>query len=491
MATTVLERDNLEAQRVEAAAPREPATTSAQAAWAATPIATRLRLLRQARHQLANASEALVDAISLHLARTRADSYAAEVLPLLSACRFLEQQAATILRPRRLGRKGLPFWLAGIDSTVERVPLGRVLLIAPSNYPLFLAGVQALQALAAGNTVVWKPGRDGRAVAEVFAQALTQAGLPSGVLRVTDESIDTAIREVEARPDKIIFTGSSAAGRAILHLAADLAIPVIAELSGCDAVVALPSANPALLVDALAFGMRLNGSATCMAPRRLFLVGPAARHEALLSALQSRFAAMDAVEVPATTRQHLREGVAEAEAQGATVLGNADASTLKPVLVLDGSATMRIAQSDVFAPVLTIIRVDHVQGMEAQDRLCPFGLTAAIFGEETAARELGKMLNVGTVLINDLIVPTADPRVPFGGRRGSGFGTTRGAEGLLEMTSAKVTQVRKQGSSRHLQPTGPDHEELFRGVVAMNHSQTFSQRFNGLRRMIAAATRLK
>ena len=63
------------------------------------------------------------------------------------------------MKTRRLGRRGLPLLLMGVDSRVERVPLGRVLVIAASNYPLMLAGIQVLQALAAGNVVVWKPGR--------------------------------------------------------------------------------------------------------------------------------------------------------------------------------------------------------------------------------------------------------------------------------------------------------------------------------------------
>ncbi len=106
---------------------------------------------------------------------------------------------------------------------------------------------------------------------------------------------------------------------------------------------------------------------------------------------------------------------------------------------------MGIARADIFAPVLSVsCAVDSAAVLEA-DRFCPFGLTAAIFGNAREARSLGDQMTVGTVLINDLIVPTADPRVPFGGRRGSGHGVTRGAEGLLEMTAAK-TVVQRRGT---------------------------------------------
>jgi len=133
------------------------AAEDAQRRWAAQPVAARLAVLRRVRHLLAARTHALCAAISPSLSRTAADTMVAEVLPLFAACKFLEQNAARIIKTRRLGRRGLPFWLTGIDAEVQRVALGRILIIAPGNYPLFLPGVQTLQALAAGNAAIWKP----------------------------------------------------------------------------------------------------------------------------------------------------------------------------------------------------------------------------------------------------------------------------------------------------------------------------------------------
>ena len=308
-------------------------------------------MLKLARHALAGSAADLVSLLPGPPARTRADSLAAEVLPLLEACRFLERNARQILQARRLGRRGLPFWLGGLHSRVERVALGRVLVVGPSNYPLLLPGVQALQALAAGNQVIWKPGREGGPVAQLFARLLLQAGLPDGLLRVTDESVDTVASELRAQPAKVFFTGSAEAGRAVAQVAAELSIPVVAELSGCDAVVALPSADPQRVAAALAFGMRLNGSATCMAPRRLFLVGN--EQEGLLEAVAAGMAQVRAPALGHVTRRKLEEALDEARRLGATVVGNESSA----VLVLDGQPEMCIAQADIFAPVLTVLRV--------------------------------------------------------------------------------------------------------------------------------------
>ncbi|SNT06554.1 aldehyde dehydrogenase (NAD+) [Granulicella rosea] len=471
----------------------------AQRSWAALPVSHRLRVLKIARGLFARNTANLVEAIPATLARTQADTLAAEVLPLLAGCRFLESNAARLLKPKRLGRAGLPFWLAGVSSEVYRAPFGVVLIIGPANYPLFLPGVQALQALAAGNAVVWKPGRGGRAVAEVFAATLEHAGLPEGLLRVTDEAVEASLQELAASPDKIVFTGSAQAARSVLAAAAETLTPCIVEASGSDAVIALPTADPARLAQALAFGMRLNGSETCMAPRRLLLVGSPERsqHEPLLAAIRTEFAKIEGIPyTDPAKRQLLRDLLADAKLHGAEVWQgeaqrDADAIFLRPILILNGTPAMRVARTDIFAPILTVIPCPDEQAVLEAQQACPFGLTAAIFGEEAAALRLSERLTAGTILINDLIVPTADPRIPFGGRRASGYGVTRGPEGLLEMTAAKSVLTRRGKSLQHYAPTTKTHAGMFEGVIQMSHAPTRAERWAGLRRMIDAARKLR
>ena len=163
----------------------------------------------------------------------------------------------------------------------------------------------------------------------------------------------------------------------------------------------------------------------------------------------------------------------------------------RPILLRNGDPRMQLAQADLFAPVLTVLHAADIREALLINAHCPTGLTAAIFGDEREARDLAQTLEVGNILVNDLIVPTADPRIPFGGRHASGFGTTRGAEGLLEMTAARTISVRRGKSTRHFQPTGSSHAELFHGVIALTHSRTLAQRFAGLKRLIAAGRQLK
>ncbi|WP_263383279.1 aldehyde dehydrogenase family protein [Granulicella arctica] len=462
-----------------------------QIAWAAQPLEARLKVLRKTRHELSRLGADVASAISPILARTAADTRIAELLPLLDACRFLERQAKTILATRRLRRRGLPFWLSGVESEIERVPFGQILVIGPSNYPLFIPGVQVLQALIAGNSVTWKPGRGGQTVAELVAEVMIRAGLPQGLLQVTEDTVGAASAALARNPDKVFFTGSADVGRILMRQLADTLTPSVMELSGCDAVIVLPSADLSRVIQALTFGMRLNGSATCMAPRRVLLVeASAARREAFLIALQIALSEVLAIRVSSDVRRLLETLLQEAMRNGAHVLGDMPSETMKPIVVTGVLPDMRIAQADIFAPVLSVIDVPSQNDVIAAQAACPFVLTASIFGDEQQARKIAVHIVAGSVLINDIIVPTADPRLPFSGRRESGFGSSRGAEGLLEMTSARTIAVRNSKSVRHYEATTTAHESLFDGLITSFHGRGLAERWRGLRQVAAAGKQL-
>jgi len=498
---------------VASAAPREglqmEAVHEAQKAWACTPLRRRLQVLRCFRAELATGARALASTIassypgSLH--RTEADTLVAEVLPLAEACRFLEREAAYILRTQRESNGSRPFWLRTVDVEVERAPLGVVLLIGPGNYPLFLPGAQAVQALAAGNAVLWKPAPAGVACAHAMRVMLIASGMPPRLLTVLDSPPAAAAAAIEAGVDKVFLTGSAATGEVVLHALAASATPSVMELSGCDAVFVLEGADQGAdlgrVIDALVFGLRMNGSATCMAPRRVFVAAAAAKSFA--RALGASLGELGPVHVTRQTRERLSYMIAEASLAGATTLLNGlhvaeeyassttAGTTVNATLLTNVTPEMGIAREDIFAPVLSILPYSSVEQAVAMHEQCPYALTAAIFGPENAARSLARQITAGTILFNDVIVATADPRVPFSGRKRSGFGATRGREGLLAMTAPRAL-VRQRGSSRvPYQPTTPAHRELFAGYLQAAHAGGWRNRFTGLRTMIRAAAGMK
>jgi acyl-CoA reductase-like NAD-dependent aldehyde dehydrogenase len=446
------------------------AARQAQRGWADTPIRARLAAVRRLRHLIAANATHLAEAVRRSRHGPLAEALAGEVLPLADACRFLEREAAQLLRPRRLGARGRPAWLWGMEAEVRREPFGTVLVIGPSNYPLFLPGVQAIQALVAGNGVLWKPGDGGTAAAEAFAAVLRGAGFDPRLLQLLPESPEAAAQAMDAGVDNVVLTGSAATGEKVLARLAPRLVPATVELSGCDAAFVRADADLDLVVRALRFALVWNGGATCIAPRRVFVAREVA------DALEARLlAALD--EVPPDAGRWELGPKAEALARDAvnrgarvlTGLGAGGDRENRPTVLADADVRMPLLAEDVLAPLTALVSVSGDDEALAAAAQCPYALGATVFGPEHPARRLAERVRAGVVVVNDVIVPTADPRLPFGGRGRSGFGVTRGAEGLLEMTVVKAVAVRHGRARWHLGPPWfTDHELVQRYIEAVH-----------------------
>jgi acyl-CoA reductase-like NAD-dependent aldehyde dehydrogenase len=465
---------------------------AAQARWAATPLGDRLDRLKRLRHAIAARAEELVSALSAVPGRDPSLSLTAEIAPLADAIRFLERAAPGLLRAKRLGARGRPVWLFGHEARISRAPLGVVLVIGPSNYPLLLPGVQALQALAAGNAAVVKPGTNGRVAAQVLARFAADSGIDPRLLPVLDESPEDAQAAIAAGVDKVVLTGGVRAGRAVLRELAGRLVPATMELSGSDAVFVLPGADLEIVAKSLAWGLALNAGATCIAPRRVFAMRDAMPAlQDMLRPLIERLKPQPVARAAAENAIRLAEDAMKAGARPLLPWSKPGAGAPFPPLVLTGAdSRMALLGEDVFAPVLSLAAVEGPEHALAEDALCPYALGASVFGPEEAAREFALRVRAGIVTINDLIVPSADPRLPFGGSGLSGFGRTRGAEGLLEMTAAKAVTVRRGGFRPHLDP-GADGAGLARGYLDAAHGAYLGQRLRGLMAMLAAMLKTK
>ena len=442
----------------------------AQPAWGAADLDARLAVVRRLRRLIARDAVGLSAAVGERPGRAPGETLALEVLPLADACRFLEREAAALLAPRRLGGKGRPAWLFGTKAEIRREPLGVVLVIAPSNYPLFLPGVQIVQALTAGNAVLVKPALECAAPMEALAALLQEAGLPDGLLGLLDTSVEAARNAVATGVDKVVLTGSAATGRRVLTDLARHLTPATMELSGNDAVFVMPGADLDLTVKALAYGLRLNGGATCIAPRRVFVDRELAQE--LERRLTPLVEAMPPVAVSEPVRRQVARLVEEAVAAGCRPIGRLlrpDEPEMAPILIADAVPELGLLREDIFAPVLSLVPVAGAEDALAAATQCPYALGVSIFGAEQEALALAGRVKAGSVTINDLVVPTADPRLPFGGRGSSGFGVTRGAEGLLEMTAVKTVSLRTGSFRPHYDPPTPADITLMADYIAAAH----------------------
>ena len=487
--TQMMERpvaEDTEHDHVDVAATTRRAR-NAQARWSATPISDRLRLLKRLRHRIAHEGLSLAAEID-GSNRDLSQRLVGEVLPVADAIRFLERRAPRILRTVHWGRRGRPLWLSGARLEVRREPLGVVLVIGPSNYPLLLPAVQALQALAAGNAVLIKPAPGHGASIIKLREWAIEAGLDAELFGLLPEDESSVAAVVEAGIDKVFLTGSARTGKVILRALADHLVPAVMELSGCDAAFICPDADLDLAARALAFSLGFNGGATCIAPRRVFV--PRELQLGLASRLLPLLKTVPAARLRAGDVARLNDLREDAVLRGARVVdGPPSPGRVPPMIVFDATPEMGLLQADLMAPVLSIVCVDDVAQAVSLNAHCPYALGATIFASKRSAEALAGRINAGVVLVNDAIVPHADPRLPFGGRGQSGFGVTRGTEGLLEMTRVKAVSIRGGKFRPHYDAPQSGDDELFADYLLATHGQRASDRIRATVRFVSRLIR--
>jgi acyl-CoA reductase-like NAD-dependent aldehyde dehydrogenase len=435
----------------------------AQRGWAGRPVRDRLRPVRAFRHLLVEHADDLLAVVRDELGRPPDEVTAADLLPTAAACRFLEREAARVLAPRRVG--GRPLWLLGCRDAVHRRPHGAVAVIGTWNYPVFLNAVPILHALAAGNAVVWKPSEIAPRTADRLHALLLAAGFPADVIVKLPATREAGPQVAEADVDFVHFTGSDAVGRRLAARLGERLVPSALELSGCDALFVLADADVGLAARAAWYGATLNGGRTCMATRRA--VVDRRVYDAFVSALQ-----------PLT----------KSPPSPPIAMGGRS-----PTLILNPPQDAPECREATFAPRLAVLPFDTLDQAIAMHDASPFGLTAAIFtADPVTAATLAARLPVGGVTVNDVIVPTAHPGTPFGGRRASGWGVTQGPEGLLQMTVPQTVTVRAGRFRPHVDAAlagDPAAGDVVRGMLRLTHARRLRDRLGGLWQLLGGMRR--
>lgn len=459
---------------------------TAQRSWAERPIRDRLRCVAAFREGLVGAIDRLTAAVQADVGRSPDEVIGSDLLPVASTCRYLVRSAARVLASRRVS--GTPMWLMGCRDVVHRRPHGVVGLIGTWNYPIYLNAIPILHALTAGNAVLWKPSELAARSSAILHELFLQAGVPSEVLRLLPATREIGPALAEADIDFLHFTGSDKVGRQIARRLGERLIPSTLELSGIDAVVVLADADLDLAARSIWYAVTLNAGQTCMATRRVYVA------RSVMPGLLERLAPYwqrgepRSLVMPAQVEQAQRL-VSDARDRGAKVYPEVTTppeSGFVPTILVSEQDDIAACQEVSFAPLSTVIPFDDVNDMVDRHNRNPFGLTTAIFTKDTSAGEaLAGRIRAGAVVINDVIVPTAHPGSPFGGRGASGWGVTKGDEGLIGMTVPQVVTRRGGRFRPHLDLLDhPEKAGTTRGVFLLAHGRTLRERWQGLRLMM-------
>ncbi len=472
----------------------------AQQAWSRLPVRERLRPVRALRNLLATEYESLCDAVARDIGKAAEETIGGDILPFAEGCRFLEKRAASLLAPRRVSSGVRPLWMFGQTDTIHRRPRGVVGIIGTWNYPLFLNGVQIVQATTAGNAVVWKPSEVAPSSATALFNLVERAGYPKDLVLRTEASREGGPAMAEADVDHVIFTGHADTGRRLARRLGERLVSSTLELSGLDAEFVLDDADVELAAKAAWFGATMNRGQTCLAVRRVFVQRP--NYLAFCETMRALAAGAAPVQValPAAADQANRL-VREAVAQGARVACEfpptdpAAPGTITPTAVLDARPEMALCRDATFAPVLAVIPFDSVEEALSMESQCTYALGASVFTRNPAKAEaIASRLRTGSVAVNDVIANTAHPATPFGGRGVSGWGVTQGPDGLLEMTIPQVVSHKGGRFRPHYDMsfdlaagrTKASHGDLMRGLLESGHAPSLGGKMRGFRRLFAA-----
>jgi aldehyde dehydrogenase (NAD+) len=334
----------------------------------------------------------------------------------------------------------------GVTASIEKVPLGVVGQIVPWNGPISMAGTNLPAALLAGCTIVLKPSELSPLSAGYLADAALAAGFPPGVLNVMP-GLPAASEALVRHPgvNKIAFTGSTATGRKIAAAAAPTLKHVQLELGGKAAALVLDDAPLRRLVDTMVPAMLFNNGQMCLQPSRL--VVPEHRKNEIVGAFAEAFAkvAVGPPREPGTElgplisrKQYdhamdlLRSAV---EDGGRFVSGGGRPDGLDtgfyvaPTIITDVSPDSRVAQEEIFAPVMVVLTYTSEEEALQIVNGTEYGLNDAVYSADTdRALAIARRMQSGNVNINN--GQYADPAIPFGGVKQSGYGVELGPEGL-------------------------------------------------------------
>ena len=358
----------------------------------------------------------------------------------------------------------IPSDVPGSLAMGVRQPAGVVLGIAPWNAPIIL-GVRAIATpLACGNTVILKGSENCPRTHRLIIEAFQDAGFPPGVVNyLTNAPADAGavVEAMVAHPAvrRVNFTGSTLVGKLIAMTCAKYLKPVVLELGGKAPMVVLDDADLEAAVNGAAFGAFANSGQICMSTERIICDRRNADDFVARFVKKAKSLPLGDPRKPEPcvlgsvigmgTVEHCNALIDDALAKGAKLLCGGKASdTLMPATVLDHvTPKMRIYHEETFGPVKCVVRVDGVDEAVACANDNEYGLSAAVFGKDTArAIAVARRIESGICHVNGPTVHD-EAQMPFGGVKGSGMGRFGGRAGIAEFTELRWITV--QTGERH------------------------------------------
>jgi aldehyde dehydrogenase (NAD+) len=346
----------------------------------------------------------------------------------------------------------------GISKNIlVREPVGVVSSIIPWNFPLQMAMWKIAPALAAGCTIVLKPAPETSVTALELAKLIDQTDLPKGVVNIITGDAEVG-QEMVTNPmvDKVAFTGSTEVGKKVMQQAAVTMKKVTLELGGKSASIILDDADLDLAVDGSAYACYFHSGQCCVAGSRLIITNK--NYDEVVDRLKAKLSKMkignpmdkDTDIGPLVSDKQQKRVLAYIETgkkEGAKLVyggrvpkGFENGCYVEPTLFADVTNDMRIAQEEIFGPVLAVIKANDEKDAVRIANASSYGLAGGVWSKDNArAMDVARKLRAGTVWINEWHL--LNEKAPFGGYKQSGIGRELGIEGLKAYTELKHIHI--------------------------------------------------
>ncbi|OQS13933.1 aldehyde dehydrogenase [Nocardia donostiensis] len=373
-----------------------------------------------------------------------------ELMLALEHIAWAAKHAKKVLAPKKIFPGPL---MSNFTARLEQRPLGVIGIIGPWNYPVYTPNGSIAYALAAGNTVVFKPSEFSTGIGNFLTEAFRKANpqLPEGVFLAVNGYGATGAALVQAGVDKVAFTGSPGTGKKIMAAAAQNLTPVLLECGGKDAVVIAADADIKAAADAVAWGGTSNSGQTCAGVERVYVHRSVkdefvAELRRILENVQpgsGKDAAYGPMTMPSQVdivRRHIEDALKNG---GEAVLGGLDsvkAPFIEPVILVDTDESSAAVQEETFGPTITVRTVDSIDEAIELANNSTYGLASAVYSRKQGL-EIARRLRVGATSVNSVLGFAAIPGLPFGGSNDSGIGRIHGEQGLREFVRPHAIAV--------------------------------------------------
>ncbi|MBN9393753.1 MAG: aldehyde dehydrogenase family protein [Candidatus Melainabacteria bacterium] len=475
-----------------------------QASWQLTSLKERARLMSNLKRLVAESQDQLAALISQEVGKPLPEAYLSELNGPLDTMGWLADNAERLLQDQAIPTTNM--LLASKQSVVAFEPLGVIGLISPWNYPFSIPMMTACMALMVGNTVVLKPSEKSPLIGIKIGELFLQAGFPQGCVEVITGDRNTGRYLTEQNLAKVIFTGSVSGGKNVMETCSRSLTPVTLELGGKDAAIVLPDAPVEWTSRGLVWGAFTNAGQACASVERVYVIkGKKNEHDRLIQAIIQETQKLKlgnpkdpATEVGPLIDQNqldtVRSHVEDSIAKGARIAcgGNCRQQDLggyffEPTVLLDVNHQMKVMTEETFGPVLPVMVVDNEDTAVELANESQYGLCATVWAKNLPAAEMvARDLDVGTVLINDVLYSHAVPQLPWGGIKNSGFGRSHAIFGLQDLCNIKHISIDSAAGSHRIwwYPYGPERIKMAQAGIKLLHGK-MSERLGSLIAFIA------